>query len=73
MYNKFISSALLLLAFTHAAAAAADIVCGPTPPLIPCPSFAPCPPCASDEICCFTRGSTCIPADGSDGNCPKIG
>ncbi|KAF8202663.1 hypothetical protein K438DRAFT_1965157 [Mycena galopus ATCC 62051] len=53
MFAKFISSALIFFALTQGAIATA---CG-EPPLPACPTYPPCPPCASNEFCCYTRGS----------------
>ncbi|KAJ7661192.1 hypothetical protein B0H17DRAFT_1337241 [Mycena rosella] len=66
MFFKFISSALLFLAVSQVAVAT---VCG-NPPLPACPTYAPCPPCATNEFCCLTRGSSCIPTGSA---CPRIG
>ncbi|KAJ7622054.1 hypothetical protein FB45DRAFT_1061695 [Roridomyces roridus] len=85
MYAKFISSVVLLLAVINGALALIACGDPPAsiqrfrptnqslkfPLQLPaCPSFAPCPPCASDEFCCQTLGSTCVV---NGGFCPVIG
>ncbi|KAJ7340000.1 hypothetical protein DFH08DRAFT_1082491 [Mycena albidolilacea] len=70
MFAKFISIALIFFVLTQGTVAIACGSPGVDVSLPACPSYPPCPPCTSDEYCCYTLGSRCIPTGSA---CPIIG